>query len=173
MSADRLSMKYRNGVEFFLEFCARNTQSPNSIPCPCVKCGNVVRMPIFKIKDQLFRNGIDKSYKVWFLHGERMKVTDEGPSKNNKYFDVDYEVDDIVEMIDDAQYESHVEPIKFQSILEDDEKPIFPNCTRFTKLSTLLKLYNLKAKHGWSDKGMTELLTFLGELLPEGNEMPS
>ncbi|XP_062118756.1 uncharacterized protein LOC133832427 [Humulus lupulus] len=42
-------------------------------------------------------------------------------------------------MIDDAQYESHVDPVKFQSIFEDVEKLIFPNCTTFTKLSALLR----------------------------------
>ena len=76
-------------------------------------------------------------------------------------------------MIDDAQYESNVDPVKFQSLLNDAEKPIYPGCTRFTKLSALLRLYNLKAKHRWSDKKFSKLLSLLGELLPKDNEMPS
>ena len=76
-------------------------------------------------------------------------------------------------MIDDAQYKSNVDPLKFQFLLNDAEKSIYPGCTRFTKLSALLRLYNLKAKHGWSDKSFSELLSLLGELLPKDNEMPS
>ena len=47
-------------------------------------------------------------------------------------------------MIDDAQYETNLDPLKFKRLLSDAEKPIYPNCTKFTKLSALLKLYNLK-----------------------------
>ena len=37
----------------------------------------------------------------------------------------------------------------------------------------LLRLYNLKGKHGWSDKSFLELHSLLGELLPKDNKMPS
>ena len=51
-----------------------------------------------------------------------------------------YYEDDLFEIIDDAQYESNVDPIKFQSLLNDAEKPIYTGYTRFTKLSALLRL---------------------------------
>ena len=76
-------------------------------------------------------------------------------------------------MIDDAQYKSNVDPIKFQSLLNDGWKPIYPSYTRFTKLLTLLRLYNLKVKQGWSDKSFLELLSLLEELLSNNIEMPS
>ncbi|KAL6312439.1 hypothetical protein AAG906_004807 [Vitis piasezkii] len=43
---------------------------------------------------------------------------------------------------------------------------------KYTKLSALVKLYNLKARYGWSDKGFSELLQLLGDMLPLNNEMP-
>ena len=33
-----------------------------------------------------------------------------------------------------------------------------PGCRKFTKLSALVKLYNLKARYEWSDKAFSELL---------------
>ena len=42
---------------------------------------------------------------------------------------------------------------------------------KYTKLSALVKLYNLKARYGWSDKGFSELLQLLGDMLPLNNEM--
>ena len=56
--------------------------------------------------------------------------------------------------------------------MKDAEKPIYPGCNKFTKLSVLLRLYNIKAKHGLSDTSITDTLSFMVELLPENNEMP-
>ncbi|XP_060972473.1 uncharacterized protein LOC133038366 [Cannabis sativa] len=174
MSANRLSAEYKEGVDFFLDFCHKHAKNPKLILCPCLKCGNMERMNTSKIKEHLFRNGIDKSYKVWCYHGENIRFHGEETSKSKKVKNVnlDYQDDHIPEMIGDAQFQSNVDPLEFQNFVEDAEKPIYPNCNRFTKLSTLVRLYNIKAKHGWSDKSFTDLLAFLVELLPEGNEMP-
>jgi hypothetical protein len=40
------------------------------------------------------------------------------------------------------------------------------------KISVIFKLYNLKAKNGWSDKNFTSLLQLLGDMLPNQNELP-
>ena len=37
----------------------------------------------------------------------------------------------------------------------------------------MLTLLQLKASNGWSDKSFTELLGFLGDVLPEGNVLPA
>jgi hypothetical protein len=46
-----------------------------------------------------------------------------------------------------------------------------PNCTKFTKISVIFKLYNLKAKNEWSDKSYTSLLKFLGDMFLDNNEL--
>ncbi|GJS46882.1 hypothetical protein Tco_0597003 [Tanacetum coccineum] len=48
--------------------------------------------------------------------------------------------------------------VKFQELLLDAEKPLYEGCPDFTKLSTIIKLLNLKGKYGASDKFFTELL---------------
>ncbi|KAM6554069.1 hypothetical protein CsatB_014831 [Cannabis sativa] len=143
MSANRLSAEYSEGVDHFLDFCQKNAKNTKLVLCPCLKCGNMERVDIASIKEHLFRNGIDKSYKVWVYHGEKNRVPGEGTSKSNKVkgVNLEYEDDHIPEMIGDAQYELNVDPLKFQSFVEDAEKPIYPNCNRFTKLSTLIRLY--------------------------------
>ncbi|KAA0063971.1 transposase [Cucumis melo var. makuwa] len=42
---------------------------------------------------------------------------------------------------------------------------------RFTKLSALVRLYNLKVRFGWSNASFFELLATISELLPENNKM--
>ena len=175
MSASRLSVEYRNGVDFFLSFCSENVKNPNFTNCPCLKCGNLKKTNLKTIREHLFFNGIDKSYTVWYHHGEVAPNLHDDPSRPtrvrmNRVDDQHW--DPLDDMIDDAHYGSSVDPNKFEKLVSDAEKPIYPGCTRFTKLSALLRLYNLKAKHGWSDTSVTDLLSFLKELLPEDNEMP-
>ncbi|CAL8073385.1 unnamed protein product [Prunus armeniaca] len=65
------------------------------------------------------------------------------------------------------------DPYEFANVIGYGDQPLFPSCSKYTKLSALVKLYNLKAKHGMSDVCFTELLILQGELLPEGNTIPS
>ncbi|KAF4363165.1 hypothetical protein G4B88_007322 [Cannabis sativa] len=64
MSANRLTVKYREGVDFFLDFSAKNADNPDLVHCPCLKCGNMERMEIDQIREHLFKNGINMSYKL-------------------------------------------------------------------------------------------------------------
>ncbi|KAI5333385.1 hypothetical protein L3X38_023516 [Prunus dulcis] len=103
------------------------------IRCPCVKCVNLKVFGVRIIRDHVYFNGIDQSYKNWTFHGEPWEATTNA-SRN---------------------------------VEEDDGH------SRYTKLSALVKLYNLKAKHGMSDVCFTELLILQGDLLPEGNTIPT
>ncbi|XP_057803523.1 uncharacterized protein LOC131018837 [Salvia miltiorrhiza] len=75
-------------------------------------------------------------------------------------------------MIHDAYDVYENNPTHFQTLLEDAEKPLYPGCSKFTKLSATIKLYNLKAKHGWSDTSFNDLLKLIREMLTETNSMP-
>ncbi|RVW57992.1 hypothetical protein CK203_113331 [Vitis vinifera] len=124
------------------------------------------------IREHLFFNGIDLSYRVWYWHGEK------GPSvgfsnvsqqrlTNARYNDVA----DTIDMVNATQVNYMNDPQVFGRLLEDAEKPLYPGCMKYTKLSALVKLYNLKARYGWSDKGFSELLQLLGDMLPLNNEV--
>ena len=63
------------------------------------------------------------------------------------------------------------DPHVFGRLLKDAEKPLYPECMKYTKLLTLVKLYNLKTHYGWSKKGFLELLQLLADMLPLNNEM--
>jgi len=53
------------------------------------------------------------------------------------------------------------------------ETQLYPGSTNFTWLSAVLRLMNLKAINGWTDKSFTELLQLLKDMLPEGNTLPN
>ncbi|XP_073153087.1 uncharacterized protein [Henckelia pumila] len=173
MSKNRLSHEYEVGVESFLQFAMQNANDPNEIPCPCTRCGNLQMKDVRTIRAHLCSNGMDLTYHTWIWHGERSTVknpmndSDQVGPDEHKYF-----AEETIDMVHDA-YDSYAEnPSQFHKILEDAEKPLYSGCTKFTKLTALVKLFNLKAKYSWSDKSFTDLLSLLGEMLPDHNELP-
>ncbi|KAA0049840.1 hypothetical protein E6C27_scaffold1591G00370 [Cucumis melo var. makuwa] len=76
-------------------------------------------------------------------------------------------------MIEIAHEEYSKDPNGFEKLLIDVEEPLYEGCKKYTKLSTLVKLYNLKVRYGWSDISFSELLKTLKEILPTTNELPN
>ncbi|KAL6532724.1 hypothetical protein OROGR_013684 [Orobanche gracilis] len=68
--------------------------------------------------------------------------------------------------------ELHDHPDMHEKLKHDAALPLWPGCTKASKLSVVLTLYNLKAGHQVSDVFLTELLTTISELLPDGNALP-
>ena len=81
-------------------------------------------------------------------------------------------MDSTIEMVQAAHDDCKNDPEFYETLLEDAQKPLYPGCRNFTKLSALVKLYNLKARYGWSDKSFSELLGIVGDMLPLNNELP-
>src|SRR5215216_1437012 len=83
--------------------------------------------------------------------------------------------DDLRRVIVDAkrQCESEKEKLKFDRMLEDHKKGLYPNCEDGnTKLGTTLELLQWKAENGVPDKGFEKLLKILKKKLPKDNELP-
>ncbi|XP_075515440.1 uncharacterized protein LOC142550088 [Primulina tabacum] len=174
MSKDRLSREFDVGVEFFLQFSLKNAIHYDAIPCPCARCGNLRKKNVETIRAHLYCNGMDLTYYTWIWHGERS--TKENSMNDNDQVEQDEHKSFSEEPIDMVHcvYESYAEnPSQFNKLLEDADKPLYPGCAKFTKLSAVVKLFNLKAKYSWSDKSFTDLLMLFGEMLPDHNELPS
>ncbi|XP_006586481.1 uncharacterized protein [Glycine max] len=61
----------------------------------------------------------------------------------------------------------------YEDLETDSKLPLYLGCTTFTRLSAVLALVNLKARFGWSDKSLTELLVLLKNMLPNDNKLPN
>ena len=138
-----------------------------------MRCENLMHHTLNKIQEHMFFNGIDQSYRTWYWHGEAGPTSGQSIAMAQGYDTLDYGDDaSTLEMVHVAQDECMNDPMSFKKLVEDAEKPLYPNCLKYNKLSTLVKLYNLKAKYGWSDKSFSDLLQLLGDMLPMNNEMP-
>ncbi|CAL8136230.1 unnamed protein product [Prunus armeniaca] len=175
MHSDRRSKAYELGVEAFLNFSVENLLTTTHIRCPCVKCVNLKLFGVGIIWDHLYFNRVDQSYKNWTFHGEPWEATTnasrnvEEDDDNSRYSFVYEEI----EMDDNDFGDFGSDHYEFANVIGDGDQPLYPGCRKYTKLSALVKLYNLKAKHGMSDVCFTELLILQGDLLPEGNTIPA
>ncbi|XP_031131839.1 uncharacterized protein LOC116033221 [Ipomoea triloba] len=98
------------------------------------------------------------------------KENDETHESNEEDDKINNRID---EMMRDMQGDFSEMPHEFKCLFDNAEKPLFSRCTKYTKLTGVLKLYNLKAKNGWSDKSFTGLLELLKDMLPSDNELPN
>ena len=65
-------------------------------------------------------------------------------------------------------WEQNLLLMQFSNKFTDAETPLYPGSINFTRLSTVLRLMNLKAMNRF-----TELLQFLNDMLLEGNTLPN
>jgi len=85
----------------------------------------------------------------------------------------DVDDDRLEDMIRDVGAESFAIAHSYGSMSSDAETPLYPGSTNFTRLSVVLRLMNLKAINGWTDKSFTELLQLLKDMLLEENTQPN
>ncbi|XP_057803207.1 uncharacterized protein LOC131018507 [Salvia miltiorrhiza] len=173
MSKNRMSDEYKAGVEAFMQFATQNLTNEELISCPCSACGNLTSKKVELVRLHLLSRGMDLTYTKWIWHGERF-----APSGSMNYLDQmrnddhNFLSEEPIDMVH-AAYEENDNPGEFIKLLDDAEKGLYPGCVKYTKLSAIVKLYNLKAKHNWSDKSFTDLLSLLGDMLPAYNVLPS
>ncbi|XP_065850143.1 uncharacterized protein [Euphorbia lathyris] len=179
MYGNRMSTRFVEGIAEFNRVALKHKldNGKKNIVCPCIDC-NLSRGydDISDVNDQLIRRGFKQNYTIWTRHGE---MDDNAESSTSQWNDVNFdfaedgvEGDRIDEMMHDVEDHFTEHPHMYDNILRAAEKPLYPGCTRITKLSAILKLFNLKASNVWTDKSFTQLLETLAEMLPEGNELP-
>ncbi|KAL0554170.1 hypothetical protein IC582_008087 [Cucumis melo] len=137
MMKNRMSREYDVGVESFIQFRLSHAKGSNSIRSPCLKCGNSLLKDVSIVWYHLYANGIDKSYKIWFWHGEDLN-SETGSNRMKNTVEKKYEHDDLfntVNMFQSAHEQSCNRSNTFDTMFDDAKKPLYPRCKKFTKLS--------------------------------------
>ncbi|KAD3336088.1 hypothetical protein E3N88_31607 [Mikania micrantha] len=187
--SSRTSSIYMKGILSFLKKAEvdKANKGSGSICCPCIICKNFNRFEDIKdIEFHLIKHGFMPRYTCWYMHGETLtdrstsltNLNNNNIEKNDSYIvDDNGHSNDPSDNLDDMLHDLETnidedEQTKLQHLFEDAEKPLYTNCEKFSKLSAVLKLFNLKSTYGWSDKSFANLLVILHDMLPEGNELP-
>ncbi|XP_074356782.1 uncharacterized protein LOC141696554 [Apium graveolens] len=179
-----MSEEYKAGVKQFCKLAAENSKNINFILCPCTKCLNIIEVNgPNELQDHLMFHGFEKTYTRWTYHGE------ERGENNSGNFNFDYQFIDTVDtdFMEDAEGGSSSVKKDIPNIINDELRdhpdmheelkndaalPLWPRCTKASRLSAVLTPYNLKVGHQISDAFFTEMLTAVSELLSDGNVLP-
>lgn len=141
----------------------------NVIRCPCRKCQNMARHTGELVVEHLVINGMDMTYTTWILHGEPISAVNPNAKKSEArdMYEAAFTHEQPTEETGDRGGDT-----EFTEMLEDAETPLFPGCTKYTRLSAVATLYKHKTAHGLSDHSFNELLGILRDMLPEENTIP-
>ncbi|XP_021859270.1 uncharacterized protein [Spinacia oleracea] len=182
MHAKRYSDEYELGVEDFISFAIQHAEDDDNILCSCVECNNMVRLGVSNLRDHLITNGINQLYKCWLNHGEIL-----GDSFSNmdsgRVFDTwmegetheefMYDDDGVEELINVLEENIQYCPEMLENLSSDAKKPLYPGSSKFSRLSGVLELLNVKARNGVTDKCFTEFLKTFHAILSDENLLSS
>ncbi|XP_074290266.1 uncharacterized protein LOC141616998 [Silene latifolia] len=198
---NRTDELYINGVKEFPDFAFFNASSNNNtndedeeitVPCPCYTCNNKRHKKRDDIFEDLMVNGIVRGYIRWVYHGESK------PSLKRPRTELGGNNDDIISMIresydpikvvdaldkeceytnDDCREEEphkkHVNEAIIDKLINDAQIPLYPGCEELSKLSFILKLFQIKCMDGMTNKAFSSILKMFKNTLPKGADVSS
>ncbi|XP_063944103.1 uncharacterized protein LOC135150816 [Daucus carota subsp. sativus] len=179
---DRDTLDYEIGVEEFLIFAEENASDTKKIPCPCKRCVNFKKFAVKIIRGHLYEYGFSLGYLDWIWHTQGCGITgstvhDNAPSPAPTLDPASMHspghASQTVNVCDAAYNSSEYnnESYQFRRFVVDAQQPLYEG-SECTKLESMLKLHNWKARFGISDSAFTDLLSTVGSLLPKENMMP-
>ncbi|RYR50922.1 hypothetical protein Ahy_A06g025950 [Arachis hypogaea] len=189
ISKSRVGAEYRDGLTRFLDFAFANASSDGMIRCPCPKCGFRLLQNREDAFDHLVINPFPSTYTFWIHHGERREVepsSDGQEDQSEQHFnapmldmvhdafnfpglpgpeeDSENEPDgDAMDELPNLYNEPSRETRNFHDLLEDGKQELYPGCSKFSKLSFLVRLYHIKSMCGVSDKAFGMILELLAD----------
>ncbi|KAL5573205.1 hypothetical protein UlMin_022802 [Ulmus minor] len=185
---DRLSAEYEKGVGEFVTFVRGSLDVQGLTKCPCNRCMNREVHHIDSVRYHLLIYGFLKDYIHWTEHGEQSNpqvplgspIQDTPPCMNDQD-------DEMAEALRDAAGHAYdigsssdllsdmrppAEQARYDKLFEELHNPLYDDCMKFSALTFIVKLMNVKVLYKWSDRSFVALLKLLHEALPVGNRCP-
>ena len=75
-------------------------------------------------------------------------------------------------MINDIAAESFVVSDEYDKVRGDAETPLFPGCKKYSRLTFILTILEIKTENGWADAGFSKMLAALSDMFPDNNAVP-
>nr|CAD1824779.1 unnamed protein product [Ananas comosus var. bracteatus] len=184
----RSSADYQQGLDQFLKFAFDNASKESMILCPCRKCTNCFWKEEEVVYEHLLCDGFMQGYTRWIFHGEDTSQSNPTNKANIQNEQINDEMDELLHDsffhpesdfdvgdldTNDLTTEPDEETKKFYKLVKDANQEIYPGCKKFSKLSFIVRLLQIKCLGGWSNKNFDMLLKLLKEVLPAGETLPS
>nr|XP_025625188.1 uncharacterized protein LOC112717339 [Arachis hypogaea] len=198
ITKSRNSIEYERGVRRFIDFAFENSLA-EAIVCPCLKCSFRKKVTKGEMYDHLICTQFPKEYTLWFYHGE-IEVGDPSSNVSNSdasnAFDDLFNQDSIHDMLGDAfgtdmhwanevslESDEDIDGVErvmpdvadaaeLEELASHAELLLYEGCTRYSRLSFLVKMYHIKCICGMTDKAISMIFELLHDVF-EHAEIPS
>jgi len=139
--------------------------------CPCVNFLIGRKLNATQVREHLICDGFLRSYTIWTWHGELIDIPTVSRTKHVVYSTMKerrqercekrVEEDNMEDMIRDVGVEAFAQVHVYETMSANAETLLYVGSTKFTRLSAVLRLMNLKATNGWIDKSFIEIPLYL------------
>ncbi|XP_038687488.1 uncharacterized protein LOC119986868 [Tripterygium wilfordii] len=184
ISLNRGLPEYEEGIKKFLDQVFSRAED-NKALCLCRNCNNGYRHLRATIEFHLFKWGFETTYRRWVYHGEESSDESEDEVMHERHVDAntyqmiyDYHraetwVMGVDEVLGEQVPESPNENAKkLYGLLKDVEEELYPGCEKYSKLSFIVELFQMKCLHGLSNAAFDTLFKILKKALPPNNKSP-
>jgi hypothetical protein len=172
MLLPRSSVEWQAGLDKIINTIFEGTYASETAPCPCSRCCGVVYKRKTEVQMDLLTKGFDRNFAKEksntgiFLSDDRdlnVGPLDDASSANNM----------LSALIRGATSgNTNEEPCesakKFFDLLKDAQQELWPG-SQLTKVSFLVKLFQLKCMGGWSKENTEQTLSLWRDTLPPGH----
>ena len=176
MELDRSTREWQEDLDKFVDTMFEGTYAAETAPCPCSRCRGVVYKTRPQVQLDLLTKGFDENFsknKVdagLILNDDsdlNVGQPDDASSSNNL----------VSALIRGATYgntneESNDSAKKFFDLLKEVQQELWLGCSNLTKVSFMVKLFQLKCSGGWSNENAEQTLSLWRDSLPPGHCLP-
>jgi hypothetical protein len=174
----RTSDEWQNRLNEFLDTIFEGTYQGETAPCPCLKCLNMSFGTRFEVQRHLVTRGFHES----FIQGG--DLGDDEDEDSVEGLGVTGDGDGMKELISSliqgairgeiisTDEEPNERAKKFFRLLKEVEKEVYPGCKEATKISFIVRLFQIKCMYGMSNSALGAIHHLFSMLLPEGHCIP-
>ncbi|KAL6637481.1 hypothetical protein ACP70R_025053 [Stipagrostis hirtigluma subsp. patula] len=177
MRSAKGSPQWLQGLREFLATTFGGTSRGGTAPCPCRRCRTMSYITQSEMQRHLVLRGFDESFIEEKASGEdpdEFDACNDGPTGDAA--SAREVVSSLLygaihgEIKDDVPNESAK---KFFALLKEAEKELYPGCKEATKLSFIVRLFQIKCMFGLSNSALEAILLLFSLVLPPGHEVPN
>jgi hypothetical protein len=166
--------EWQAGLEKFIGTIFEGTYASETAPCPCSSCRNIVYKTKNEVQMDLLTKGFDENFvkekaKAEPCNDDRdLAVTKDDASCANNLMSA------LIRGANsgNTDEEPNESAKKFFELLKEAQQELYPGCSNLTKVSFMVRLFELKCMGGWSNKNAERTLKLFLDALPPGHCLP-
>ena len=175
MRLERVTPEWQIGFKKFIDSKFGGASKGETAPCPCTRCRCMSYLIVAEVTNHLILRGFAES----FIQGEgERKYSDESSTENDDTIDDGACMSDLVSTLIKGTIHGGIEEPNesakhFFNLLTEARKELYPGCKDATKVSFIVRIFQIKCMFGLSSSSLEAILRLFSLLLPEGHCVPN